>query len=250
MRSLLWRLPDRWLAPAPDRARVAWLSTGPYAHRGLHDGATPENSSAAFAAAVARGLGVECDVRLTGDGRAVVFHDERLDRLTGSKGAVADHDWDRLKSLTLRDGGTIPLLRDQVAGKAPLLIELKSRRDRPAAPLCAAVRADLAGYAGQHAVMSFDSRVARWFSRHSPETLRGLVMTEEGARGRRHSAEPDFLAYDIRDLPSCFASAQRQRRLPVLAWTVRTAELRRRANLHADAAIAEAEGLAHPGGNP
>ena len=241
---------------------MAWLGAGTYAHRGLHDDATPENSSAAFAAAMARGLGIECDVRLTGDGRAIVFHDEYLGRLTDGDGAVADHDSQALARLKLPDGAAIPLLRDllaQVAGGMPLLIEIKTRRDRPVDPLCTAVMADLTAYAGHHAIMSFDPRVGGWFARHAPATPRGLVMTEEQGR-RPHQriarhialwrARPDFLACDIRDLPSPFTAAQRARGLPVLTWTVRTARQRQIADLHADAAIAEAEGLALPRRNP
>jgi glycerophosphoryl diester phosphodiesterase len=101
--------------------------------------------------------------------------------------------------------------------------------------------------------MSFDPRVSRWFARHSPETVRGLVVTEEGVKGlrgdlRRHlalwHAKPDFLAYDIRDLPSRFAASQRARGVPVATWTVRSPELLERARLHADAPIAEGEGIA------
>jgi hypothetical protein len=100
--------------------------------------------------------------------------------------------------------------------------------------------------------MSFDPRVVGWFARNSPQTVRGLVVTEEGAKAlagrlRRHlwlwKARPDFLAYDVRDLPSRFAAAQRRRGLPVLTWTVRSAEHRERADAHADAPIAEGAGV-------
>jgi glycerophosphoryl diester phosphodiesterase len=133
----------------------------------------------------------------------------------------------------------------------PILIEVKTRAERPVAALCLAVRRVLEGYQGPHAVMGFDPRVARWFAVHSPMTVRGLVVTEENdkalaGRLRRHlalwHARPDFLAYDIRDLPSRFAASQRARGLPVLTWTVRTAEHRERAEIHADAAIAEGPG--------
>jgi hypothetical protein len=67
-------------------------------------------------------------------------------------------------------------------------------------------------------------------------------------RLRRHlslwQAQPDFLAYDIRDLPSRFAAAQRARGLPVASWTVRSPELLARARSHADAPIAEGAGIA------
>ena len=76
-------------------------------------------------------------------------------------------------------------------------------------------------------------------------------MTEENdhsifGRLRRRlflwQAGPDFLAYDVRDLPSRFAAEQRRRGLPVITWTVRSPELRERAALHADAPIAEGAG--------
>ena len=100
---------------------------------------------------------------------------------------------------------------------------------------------------------SFDPRAVRWFARHAPLVVRGLVVTEEddktlAGRIRRHlslwHARPEFLAYDIRDLPSRFAAAQRKRGLPLLTWTVRTPELAERASLYADAPIAEGAGVA------
>jgi glycerophosphoryl diester phosphodiesterase len=51
--------------------------------------------------------------------------------------------------------------------------------------------------------------------------------------------KPDFLAYDVRDLPSKFASAARARGIPVLTWTVRNAEAEAVAFAHADEAIYE-----------
>ncbi|AZI36480.1 glycerophosphoryl diester phosphodiesterase family protein [Caenibius tardaugens NBRC 16725] len=253
---MLFAAIDQWRAPAPPAGKVAWLKGQVYAHRGLHGHGVAENSPAAFAGAIARGLGIECDVQRSGDGQAVVFHDWELDRLTGDTGAVGDLSAAQLGKIVLTGGDdTIPTLGAtlaQVRGQVPILIEVKSRRDRRIHALCLAVRRVLEGYRGHHAVMSFDPRVSRWFARHSPQTVRGLVVTEEGARtlsgsARRHlalwHARPDFLAYDIRDLPSAFPEAQRQRGLPVLTWTVRSAELAERAAVYADAAIAEGGGI-------
>ena len=248
---------DRWLARAPDDSRVAWLDGVDYAHRGLHGGGVPENSLAAFDGAMARGMGIECDVQRSSDGVAMVFHDWELDRLTAETGRVKDLSAEALGRIKLSGSSEgIPTLRqmlDRVAGQVPVLIEVKTRAERPVAALCLAVRRVLEGYRGPHAVMGFDPRVARWFAVHSPLTVRGLVVTEENdkalaGRIRRHlalwHAKPDFLAYDIRDLPSRFAAGQRARGLPVLTWTVRTAEHRERAADHADAAIAEGPGVA------
>ncbi len=247
---------DRWLAPAPDPARVGWLRGTVFAHRGLHGPGVPENSVAAFDAAAGRGLGIECDIQRSSDGQAMVFHDDTLDRLTAESGRIADRTAAQLGSIRLSgSAGTIPTLRqvlDRIGGRVPLLIEIKSRRERPVAPVCMAVRRVLEGYRGPHAVMSFDPRVARWFARHSPLTVRGLVVTEENDRAlpgrlRRHlalwHARPDFLSYDIRNLPGRFPAAQRRRGLPVATWTVRSADLLARARAHADAPTVEGAGV-------
>jgi len=258
MRLSLFALLDNWRAPAPDPRKVEWIGGHDYAHRGLHgagEGGFPENSLEACQAAIDRGLGIECDVQRSGDGQAMIFHDWELDRLTARTGPVAQLSAEQLGHIPLTGGnGTIPSLRKLltlVAGRVPVLIEIKSRRDAPVPALCLAVRRVLEGYAGPHAVMSFDPRVSHWFQRRSPHTVRGLVMSESEGAGsgsiRRRlalwHARPDFLAYDVRDLPSRFAAAQRARGLPVATWTVRSSELRARASQHADAAIAEGAGV-------
>jgi glycerophosphoryl diester phosphodiesterase len=258
MRLSLFALLDSWRAPAPDPGKIAWIGEHDYAHRGLHgiaDGGLPENSLEACQAAIDRGLGIECDIQRSGDGQAMVFHDWDLDRLTARTGPVAHLSAEQLSRIALTGGtGTIPTLRDlltMVGGRVPVLIEIKSRRDAPIPALCLAVRRVLEGYGGPHAVMSFDPRVSRWFQHHSPHTMRGLVMSESegvGAASVRRRlalwhARPDFLAYDVRDLPSRFAAAQRARGLPLATWTVRSAQLRDRAAQYADAAIAEGAGI-------
>jgi glycerophosphoryl diester phosphodiesterase len=246
---------DALLCPPPDPTRVGWLASVTYAHRGLHGGGVVENSPSAFAAAIEQGLGIECDVQRSRDGQAMVFHDWVLDRLTAEQGPVKARDAAELGKLRLAGSDTIatlPQLLAQVAGRVPLLIEIKSKREVRYAPLCLAVRRSLEGYRGACAVMSFDPRVVRWFQLNAPHIVRGLVVTEEGhrtlsGRYRRHLSlwrgKPEFLAYDVRDLPSRFAAAQSRRGLPLLTWTVRTPELAERARAHADAAIAEGMGV-------
>lgn len=243
---------DRWLSPAPDPRKVVWIGAQDYAHRGLHGAGVPENSRAAFARAIQAGHGIELDVQRSSDGQPVVFHDDGLERLTAETGPVARRSAAQLGAFALTGSAeTIPTLRQvlaQVAGQVPVLIEIKSERGSRVAALCLAVRRVLEGYMGPHAVMSFDPRVSRWYWRHSPHTVRGLVVSESDARGvsgviRRHLAlwhcRPDFLAYDVRDLPSRFAGAQRRRGVPVATWTVRDAEDDARVEAFADAAIFE-----------
>jgi glycerophosphoryl diester phosphodiesterase len=95
--------------------------------------------------------------------------------------------------------------------------------------------------------MSFNPEVGRWFRAHGARVTRGLVVTEAGKRRRggfkRRLAlwrsKPDFLAYDVRDLPSRFAARARTRGIAVFTWTCRSAEDKEKARLHADQIIHE-----------
>jgi glycerophosphoryl diester phosphodiesterase len=229
-----------------------WLTRYIYAHRGWHGEGRVENSWSACKAAAEAGLGIELDVQETADGQAIVFHDATLERLTASTGPVRARGEVELTQIGFREGretlcrlGEVLVI---VAGRVPVLIEAKSEKNRSPVGLCRAIARALNWYGGPCAVMSFDPRVPRWFRRHAPQVVRGLVVSEkDSGRLRRRlglwAARPQFLAYDVRDLPSPFAAAQRARGLPLLTWTVSDKARLATARAFADAPIAEAEGL-------
>jgi len=234
------------------RSELDRLGAVPFAHRGLHGPDRVENSGGAIAAAVVAGFGVELDVQLSRDGQAMVFHDYELDRLTIERGPVAERTAAELQAIRLYVfNEVIPRLAqalETIDARVPLLIELKSR-ERRVDRLCRAVADALEGYEGAVGVMSFNPEVGGWFARHAPHRLRGLVVSEHGKRGIRGRIErrlalwrsrADFLAYDVRDLPSRFAAKARSRGLPVYTWTVRSESDRARAAAHADQIIFEA----------
>lgn len=238
--------------PAP-----GWLTQWEFAHRGLHGPGVPENSLAAAEGAIARGMGIECDIQRSRDDHPIVFHDWDLARLTGESGVAAERTADELEALHLlgTDQRPVRLARflEVVAGRVPLLIEVKSLPDYDVERSCRVVAEHLESYHGDVAVMSFDPRVPMWFAAEAPDITRGLVGTdsyENGFEGvwRSHeavtAAEPDFLAIDVRDLARPEAAAWRAGGRPLLTWTVRSPETRATGLALADALIAEGDGLA------
>lgn len=237
----------------------AWITDTPIAHRGLHvrSAGVPENSQAAFAAAADHRWGLELDVRLSRDGVAMVFHDATLDRVCGRAGRMSDLTAAELGRLHLFDTAeTIPTLKqtlDLVAGRVPILIEVKNYNDARVGPLEAAVRDALDGYAGPYAVQSFSPMTVDWFRRHMPRVPRGQLasidadfphMTLAGrmilrAALRAWFGNPDFVGYNVQYMPSKLTRRARHRGLPVLAWTVRTMLQRAQALAHADNLIFE-----------
>lgn len=229
----------------------------PFAHRGLHDRAAGriENSPAAFAAAVAAGYGIECDVQLSADGAAVVFHDATLDRLTAETGPVRARTAADLGRIALSGRtDTIPslgALLAQVAGRVPLVVEIKDQGGRFDAagvgPLEAAVAAALADYAGPVAVMSFNPESVVEMARLAPSVPRGLVaggdygpLPEARRAALRSMAAAEatgaaFVSVFHRELPSARSAALRAAGLPVLCWTIRSPADAQTVAPHADA---------------
>lgn len=222
-----------------------WLRTQPVAHRGLHDAAKGiiENSPSAFEAAARGGYAIELDVHCSSDGEVIVFHDKDLDRVTRESGLVKERTAHELTQILL-DGSadTIPTLRDvmgQVCGRVPLLIEIKNT-GRMVGGLESRVAELLATYNGAAAVQSFNPYSMGWFAKHAPHILRGQIS--EGYRDAkevrlspherfvlRHLlltpiSRPNFVAYDCNALPAPGVRLAKAMGLPVLSWTVRSAE--------------------------
>ncbi|MDA1100225.1 MAG: glycerophosphodiester phosphodiesterase family protein [Proteobacteria bacterium] len=224
-----------------------WLRGRPIAHRGLHNpqAGIPENSLAAFAAAVADGYGVELDVQASADGQAMVFHDWSLVRMTGADGGIADHDAAALTGLRLQQSRqripTLSQVLTLIAGRAPVIVEIKNRSGPVGGTEEAALR-ELRNYGGPFAVTSFNPHSLAWFRERMPAWPRGQNV------GSRHfsasmpfwrrlamrylldldQARPDFVVYDCLDLPFWAAARRRAAGKPLLAFTIRNrAEMRR-----------------------
>lgn len=224
------------------------LDPGPggFAHRGLHLGESPpENSLAAFAAALEMGAGIECDIRLTADDQIVVFHDADALRLCARPLKVGNSTLEQLSALRVA-GQVIPILPrlfELVGGTVPLLLEIKV--DGHVSRWLAALASALEGYSGPLGVMSFDPRIARLLKTNLPFVRRGLVVRGDLSSLRRRwaigLADPQFIAVERTALGSSWVRRARDR-IPIYAWTIRTEVERSQAQVHADALIWESDG--------
>jgi glycerophosphoryl diester phosphodiesterase len=237
-----------------------WLTARPIAHRGLHGEGAVESTATAFAAAIAAVYAIETDLQVTADGEAVVHHDAALGRLTEGSGRLAAMTAAELKRVRFKDTAdriiTFGELLDLVAGRATLVVELKSLGDGDdRLPRRAA--AVLAGYAGPAALMSFDPFQIAVVREAGPGLTRGLIAERAreragasfAARCRRTASylanlarsRPQFLAYSVADLPAALPPllARYVLRQPVLTWTVRTEADRAKAAKWADQVIFE-----------
>ena len=234
-----------------------WLTERPYAHRGLHDIAAGvvENTPSAFRSAIDAGYGIECDVQISADGEAMVHHDFILGRLTRGNSRLDERTAAELQAIDYFATGDRMLalggLCDLVAGRVPMLVEIKSRFDGDAR-IALRTAEVLAAYRGPVAVMSFDPAMIGAVRGAARTLPRGLVamQRDKDAPARAISrwryirelvaARPQFLAYRVQDLTTRPPrAARRLLRWPLLTWTVRTPEQRDAAGQHADQMIFE-----------
>ncbi|MEO9969604.1 MAG: glycerophosphodiester phosphodiesterase family protein [Hyphomonadaceae bacterium] len=219
-----------------------------YAHRGLwsHAG-PPENSMAAYDAAIAANIGMEFDVRLSADGIPVCFHDNILDRLTDNSGALAEYTASALGDIRLEQTEhTIPTLEAVLARwphHLPLLVEIKAM-DIPPIPVAEATAAQLVTYAGRAAAMSFNVDAVAALPKSLP---RGLLIekvsksSEDAFEASMQTAldlQVDYLSV-WRDDVARAAPFARAHGLGHVTWTVQTVEQSAMVAPHVDAQIIE-----------
>ena len=160
------------------QAGLAELRNWNYAHRGLHNAQRPENSMAAFRAALEQGYGIELDIHLLKDGNLAVIHDSSLKRTAGADVKIEDLTTAELEQYRLN--GTeekIPEFRQVLElyrGKAPMIVELKPAGGNYAALTEAACNM-LEDYPGLYCMESFDPRCIYWLKKNRPELIRGQL---------------------------------------------------------------------------
>ena len=227
----------------PQVRALDWLVAKPIAHRGFHNEALGlvENCESSFEAAIAHGYSIECDIQLTADGQAVVFHDDEVDRVLDGKGKVKQFTAHELQAMYVKLGKdrvlTLAELLEQVAGRTTLVIEIKSLWDDDYTLTDHALDV-LATYQGPFALMSFDPDLIARAAAGAPNMVRGItadrvidpyyyplpVAKRLAMRTYSHlpQTRPHFVSFDFTQLPFQPITEFREAGHPILTWTIRS----------------------------
>ena len=227
-----------------------------YAHRGVYDNETvPENSLAAFRAAVSRRIGIELDIHRTADGEVVVFHDNTLARMCRDHRSPEEMTLAQLKECRLLGTSeTIPTLKEVLAlvnGRVPLIVELKGESGDTS--LCDAAMPILENYRGAYCVESFNPLLVRAYGKRAPHVMRGILTTKFRRDGEKRGVlgwaltnmllnflcRPDFVA--VRHPYGKFLPVRLCRKMgaATFAWTVKEVAEYRRCARYFDGFICE-----------
>lgn len=221
-----------------DTEETEWLTNTKFAHRGLYsdDGMIPENSLEAFKKAIENNYGIELDISFTKDKKTVVFHDDNLLRMTGLNKKISDCTLEELQSLYLNDTDykipTFNEVLELVDGKVPLIIEIKSNRDRDG--LCNSVKKELNDYNGRFCIESFDPLIMSRIKKNMPDVIRGqlsMKFTKDNKAPKslkialeylllNFKSRPHFIAYNWIDSDNLSLRVLRKLGIMTVAWTV------------------------------
>lgn len=166
---------------------MAFYLEKPIAHRGYHGAPdAPENSMRAFELAIENGFAIELDIHLTKEKIPVVFHDEYLERLTGSGGKISNYTLASLNELRLNNTDQkIPTLQevlDFVGGRTPIIIEIKCLEHD--GEIEAQAMKLLIAYKGDYTIQSFNPLTLKWLREHYPFLVLGLLVTNDFENSR------------------------------------------------------------------
>lgn len=230
-----------------------WLLKTPVAHRGLHspESGVPENSMKAYAAAIENGYPIEMDIQLTKDNVLVCFHDDTLSRMTGVDAFVRDKTFEEVRAMRLAGTNEIIPTFDEflafVGGRTPIVIELKSQKNRGIIADETIKRLD--NYKGDFVVQSFDPFIVREFRKKRPQFIRGQLVDKDRHEGLswitdkllgmaffNFTVKPDFINMNVKYLPVKGKMIKNRR---LICWTARSEEDRKKAEKYADNYIFE-----------
>ncbi len=214
-----------------------WIGSSPIAHRGLHSSEIPENSLASFKNAIKNKFPIEFDVTCLADGTPVVFHDEKLSRLTGRDGFITNTSLEELSKITLSGSKekipTFAQALDFIGGKVPILIEIKNFGKVGA--LEKSIWKILQNYSGEYAIMSYNPYSLEWFKINAPKVKRGQLASffkdKEITGLRKFSlkrmllnkkvSEPNFIVYNADDMPNKYTKKYLGK-VPVIACCIKS----------------------------
>ena len=216
-----------------------WLLKNPIAHRGLHGKNVAENSLSAFEKAIDKGFPIETDIQMSKDGVLFCFHDDNVVRMTGLNADIREIDSEKIIHLNLLTTDEhIPTFKDLlllVQGRVPLLIEVKRQKQKG---IEGKILKELVNYKGEYAIQSFDPIVLKNFKNIAPEIIRGQLsdaISNEKNLFVRHIIKkmnfnflikPDFCNVNLKGFNT---SKKYAKGLPMLCWTVRTSDDKRKA---------------------
>lgn len=214
------------------------------AHRGASS-AAPENTMFAFQAAAESGADyIELDVQLTSDGQLVVFHDEKLDRVTDGKGKLSDFTYEELQRLSagIKFGGEfadakIPLLSEvfeELDGDILYNVEIKDYGNTDETVLKTVETIEEYGLENSCYITSFSYNVLKKVKAVSPDIKTGLIANS-AASSINKLKYIDALSMNHLFVNSSVVNNAHQNGKRIFVWTVdNTNDIRRMSSLGVD----------------
>ena len=164
------------------------------AHRGFSQ-SYPENTLLAFRKALELGVdGIEADLSLSRDKKAIIFHDNNLKRITGIEQATETLTLEQLQKLDVGEGEHIPSLDELlqlIQARVTLVLEIKYTPSTYK-KLCEVINASIHDKLEWVEISSFEDAVLEFMHRLNPKIKlhklisKASVLRDTGFEKRYH----------------------------------------------------------------
>jgi len=201
-----------------------------FAHRGFSSD-YPENTLLAFAKALEAGAdGIETDVRLSRDGKAIIFHDDDLKAITGHSDVPEALTLEQLRRLDTGKGEQIPTLNELLlltSAHATLILEIKYNPDTYIR-LCEVIQEQIRDKLEWVEVSCFEDKVLEYMHTLNPQIrLHKLVdkaatLQDKAFEKRYHYASYFDIDVKLSKIALELGVIQRHK---VIFWTVDTEDI-------------------------
>ncbi len=197
-----------------------------FAHRGANSFA-PENSIPAFEAAIRIGCdGIEMDVRLTASGDIIIFHDRRLNRMTGCRGNVHQMTLSQIRQVYLESNPhfRIPTLQEvlEVIGDRILInidVKKETMRQNGLEEKILSILRDFR-LKDNIVISSFNPLVLKKFADLAPDYRLGFIYRQRSHKFISNGVPVESFHVYHRMLSRKYITNLHQQNYRVYAWTV------------------------------
>ncbi len=173
-----------------------FLKSNYIAYHGIYDNERIfENTLQSIARANKFGYIIKLDVKMTGCGTLICFHDHNLERMLHVDQDLLEISYDELSYIAKYQIPTLEEVLDLVKGNVPLILRLDTKlRNNLFEKEVAEV---LDNYEGEFAILSDNKKTLKWFYKNRPNYITGYIINSNNYLKNFIFKKYDFFTMDI-----------------------------------------------------
>lgn len=199
-----------------------FLKSNFIAYHGIYDNERIfENTLQSIARANKFGYIIQLDVKMTGCGTLICFHDNNLERMLHVDQDLLEISYDELSYIAKYQIPTLEEVLDLVKGNVPLILKLETKMK--GFLFEKAVASVLDNYEGEFAIISDNKKTLKWFYKNRREYVSGFLIESNTQLKSLFFKKCDFFSMNISLVNDKYVRKLRENRF-IIGFVVRSSE--------------------------